>query len=91
MEKHEKNSQMAMVSSTDISVVSPGVNQRLSLKASVLPKVQHEPPELCPEMDEHSGQVVRKSKRPPLVFTGVIAPLFLILSTVSSGDWSAYS
>ena len=46
MEKHIKNPQLAVVSSTDISVVSPVAMQRLSLKASVLPEAEHEPQEL---------------------------------------------
>ena len=43
MEEHEKNLQLSVVSSTDINVVLSVAMQRLSLKVSVLPNVQHEP------------------------------------------------
>ena len=43
MEKHEKNPQLSVVSSTDINVVLSVAMQRLSLKVSVLPNAQHEP------------------------------------------------
>ena len=42
-EKHEKNPQLAVMSSTDINVVLPVVMQHLSLKALVLSSVQYEP------------------------------------------------
>ena len=46
MEKHKENPQFAVVTSTDISVASPVVMQRLSLKAFVLSKTQLGPQEL---------------------------------------------
>jgi len=61
-----RNAQHAVVSATDIRVVSPVLMQSLSLKASVVPWAQQDPQLdwslMCPMTEAHWGHCYRASK-----------------------------